>query len=541
MKRGCFWLRPVISKACCVLAALSMQAVVGACVADDLTCQLELKLVDQATGQELPGIVRCTESDGEPVPLEPLLNRGYGIERRGGVHDWFVLPAATTIEVPAERLEFQALSGLETERSEVSVDLTGKGEAELAIKLVRFFDPLGAGQVAGNTHLHLRRMSKEQADRYLREVPLADGLDIVFLSYLERAIDDLEYTSNNYTPDDLRRLSTELLRFGHGEEHRHNFEGYGEGYGHILLLDIPHIIRPVSIGPGIMREGTDAPPLQQGIDEAKAGGGTIVWAHDRYGLEDIPNWLTGRVDANNIFDGGTRGSYKDSFYRYLNIGLKVPFSSGTDWFIYDFSRAYVLADRALTPREWLAELAAGRSYITNGPLLEFHVDGHRLGDTIELDQPAQLKIEARCVGRIDFQRIELVRNGSVVETQESQRVAQHFVADATWEIEIDAPCWLALRCPPPPVANDPTLQEPVPLNEYDGPLFAHTSPIYVTLAGEMPFDSSVAAELHREMQEALHHIADHAVFAEDEEREQVQAVYSAALGELEARMAAHSR
>ena len=75
----------------------------------------------------------------------------------------------------------------------------------------------------------------------------------------------------------------------------------------------------------------------------------MVWAHNRYGFEDIPNWITGRVNANNIFDGSQHGSYKDSYYRYLNIGLTVPFSTGTDWFIYDFSRVYIMADRPITP------------------------------------------------------------------------------------------------------------------------------------------------------------------------------------------------
>ena len=120
--------------------------------------------------------------------------------------------------------------------------------------------------------LHLMKLSKQQADRYLREVPLADGLEIVFLSYLERAKADLEYTSNKYSLAELARLSHRHLHFGHGQEHRHNFGSHDEGYGHILLLDIPYIIQPVSIGPGITEKGTDYPPLQKGIDERGAWG-----------------------------------------------------------------------------------------------------------------------------------------------------------------------------------------------------------------------------------------------------------------------------
>ena len=242
--------------------------------------------------------------------------------------------------MPATRLEFQALAGLETERASESIDLAGKTQATLRMPLVRFARARANGYVAGNTHLHLMKLSKQQADRYLTEVPLADGLDIVFLSYLERAEADLEYTSNHYTPDELRRLSHEHLRFGHGEEHRHNFDSHGEGYGHILLLDIPYIIQPVSIGPGIMQEGTDGIPLQRGIREARSDGAAVIWCHNTFGHEDLPNWVAGLLDAQNIHDGGEHGGYADTYYRYLNLGMKVPFSTGTDWFIYDFSRVY---------------------------------------------------------------------------------------------------------------------------------------------------------------------------------------------------------
>ena len=46
---------------------------------------------------------------------------------------------------------------------------------------------------AGNTHLHLRDMTKEEADEYLRQLPVADGLKLLFISYLERHKDDQHY------------------------------------------------------------------------------------------------------------------------------------------------------------------------------------------------------------------------------------------------------------------------------------------------------------------------------------------------------------
>ena len=68
-----------------------------------------------------------------------------------------------------------------------------------------------------------------------------------------------------------------------------------------------------------------------------------------------------RLDPNNLFDGSTLSSYKASFYQYLNAGLRVPFSTGTDWFMYDFSRAYGRVEDNLPAACWLKGLSAGRA------------------------------------------------------------------------------------------------------------------------------------------------------------------------------------
>ena len=113
------------------------------------------------------------------------------------------------------------------------------------------------------------------------------------------------------------------------------------------------------------------------------------------------------MDAQNILDGGSgeHGSYKDTFYRYLNLGIKVPFSTGTDWFIYDFSRVYVPIEGELTSEKWLDQLLSGRSYITNGTFLEFRAEGHEGGDTIELSEPRTVAVTGRATGRGDFRAV----------------------------------------------------------------------------------------------------------------------------------------
>ncbi len=139
-------------------------------------------------------------------------------------------------------------------------------------------------------------------------------------------------------------------------------------------------------------------------------------------------------------------------------------------------------------------------------------------------------------GRLDFKRIELVQNGRVVRTASSQKQSGHFVATLDAKLKIDEPSWLALRTPPPPVKDDPQLQEPVAENEFGGPLFAHTSPIYVNLAGRGVFDVDTAAGLVEQMKADLQKIQATAVFDNEEQRRRVIHVYEEALQLLQNRL-----
>ena len=521
----------------CLLALLKCQTLpfAGAAEVNASVCSLKLELIDAETGTAIPGLVQLLDANGNRIELPQLLDRGLGLPEKEAIHHWHALAEPTVLSVPQGVLTLRAFSGLETEYADLTIDLTGRDTAHHSIPLTRFFPARRLGWQAANTHVHLKKTSRAETDRYLIECSKADGLDVVFVSYLERPSEHVHYSTNNYTRNQLRALSNKHTSFEHGEEHRHNLSAWEEGYGHVMLLNIPELIKPVSIGPGITDQGTDGIPLRIGIDKARAFDGRVIWCHNAWGLEDIPSWLAGRLDANNIFDGGTHGSYRNSFYRYLNIGLRVPFSTGTDWFMYDFSRVYVNSDAVLTPEQWLAHLAEGRSYISNGPLLEFSVDGKKLGDDVSLAEPGEVHVVGRVVGRIDFQHLELIQGGRVIETVKSRSVAGHYEAALDVTIAVNQPGWLALRTPPPS-APDIGLVEKTTVNEYGRELFSHTSAIFVDVAGKRVFDRGVAEELLAEMSRNRRLIEGRAKFADDHERAKVLTVYDEAIENLKARL-----
>jgi len=511
---------------------------------------LLLETVDADTGKPVPSLIRITDGEGRVIQLSSLLNRGIGLRKNHPASQWYCHNGEEAVKDVQGDLMVEAFAGPEYEMTKGSMRVRAGEHAGMKLKLKRITNPRATSWRSGNTHLHIMKLTRAQADQYLRTVPRSDGLELVFVSNLRRAKAELEYITNEHRAADLKKLESAGLRFGWGEEHRHNYGGGGQGYGHVMLLNIRNLVRPVSIGPGIMLKGTDDPPLQKGLREARAQDATVVWCHNSFGLEDIPNWFSGMVDAQNIFDGGTHDSYEKTFYRYLNVGLRVPFSTGTDWFMYDFSRVYVRMAGELTPERWLMGLRKGRSYISNGPLLELRCDQNDIGDVIAIDKPRKLVFRGRARGRNDFRKLQLVYNGRVMAEAPSKLSGDnanrdtggHHSAIVNWTLNADKPGWVALRVD----SGFATLPATAPValkgkgvNEFGQGLFGHTSPIYIDYAGRRVFRPGTAKALVKEMESAVDEILKRSRFAGDAEKMQVLRVYEQGIAALERRLIAN--
>jgi len=513
-------MRNKLPAACC--AGLLLLGAVLAARTGPGAVALRLRLVDADTGKDLAGIIRAYR-DGQDTPerLPGLLDRFRGLEKtRLG---WYVLPAGgADVTLPPTSLRLEAVSGLESALATATVDPRRDREAVVRVPFV--FRPEASRLVPGNTHLHLRGLSRAESDDYLRQVPAADGLKVLFISYLERVKDDLLYITNRYPVGDLKEFAATGVLLNNGEEHRHNFSAHGQGYGHVMLLGLRELVRPASVGPGLTGAGFDDRPLRTGIDEARRQGGTVIWCHNTNGHEDVPSALTGRLHALNVFDGSRTGSYEDNYYRYLNIGLRLPISTGTDWFLYDFSRVYARVDKRLTVQSWLEAVRAGRCVASNGPLLTLRVDGRAPGDVIDLPRARSLRIAAEALGRHDFQKLQLIFNGKVVATQPARPDRDRYRAVIDRDLALDGPGWFAVRI------------ESTTRNELGNVLYGHSSPVYVTLAGESHFDVEAARGLVQQLEEARAEIPRRGRFSDPAAQQKVLSLYDEALSDLAGRI-----
>jgi hypothetical protein len=154
------------------------------------------------------------------------------------------------------------------------------------------------------------------------------------------------------------------------------------------------------------------------------------------------------------------------YYQLLNCGFRLPASSGTDWWIYDHNRVFVQVEGAFTYRSWIAGLRAGRTFVSNGPLLELTVNGRGPGATLDAAEP--LKVIATAVSRLPFERLEIVQDGEIVAEQAAvgQREAR-----LEREIPVERGGWIAARVFSRSKTHAATQ------------VFAHTSPVYYRVSG----------------------------------------------------------
>jgi hypothetical protein len=159
----------------------------------------------------------------------------------------------------------------------------------------------------------------------------------------------------------------------------------------------------------------------------------------------------------------------DVYYKFLNSGFRMPVSAGSASGVkaapLGYNRVYVKLDGAFDYRRWFRALKAGRSFATNGPMLFLSVEGKEPGDVLTLPTNGRhsVRIKAEVSSQNPLDRLEIVFKGRTLRVlRGTHRISADFTMD------VDETGWFAARAFERP---DRTVR------------FAHTSPIYVDVAG----------------------------------------------------------
>jgi hypothetical protein len=124
---------------------------------------------------------------------------------------------------------------------------------------------------------------------------------------------------------------------------------------------------------------------------------------------------------------------------------------------------------------WFEALKKGRTFATNGPLIEFTLGGQRVGDELKLEgAPAAVPFTAKLRSIVPVDHFEVVCNGRVAEALTLTGARDS--ADIAGTLPLKESGWCVLR------ASSEDAEYPV-LDNY---VYATTSPVYVTMGGKSP-------------------------------------------------------
>lgn len=416
-----------------------------------------------------------------------------GVPRKWDVHHRpFFHAEDVVIAVPAGPLHVVAARGLEFERLEVDVHPSAGETATVEYRPDRRFDPPATGWYGGDLHVHLNYSGDHVlAPADAARMQLGEGLHLMNLTagnlggslVYDREL--LEATAGADLPwsgDDV------LARAG--LEFRNDLLGHVHGLGLTGVPEVPHTGHEGSDHPW------DWPPNSSACAEMRALGATTTYAHPAFSplaggdtgaffaaartvearelVADAALGLVDSVEVVSCFDD--RGAVV-LYHQLLSCGLRLAATAGTDVFLSfahgpgvasnppGWGRVYAqLGGAGLSVAAFQDAVRAGRTLVTNGPWLTLDVDGHGPGAVLDRQAGERLRVRATVVGSgVD----RLVLHGPDGELSATGGdVLEH-------EVALDGGgLWLA--------AAAYGGQDPHTLG---APVFAHTSPVYVDVAG----------------------------------------------------------
>jgi hypothetical protein len=165
------------------------------------------------------------------------------------------------------------------------------------------------------------------------------------------------------------------------------------------------------------------------------------------------------------------------YYEFLNLGLRLTASAGSDFpwgGAIGEARVYAYTDpeEGFDTDRWFESFSAGRTFVSNGLILDFRVDGQLPGTEIDAVEGQRLSVSARVSGHPAFdtpRELEVVRFGRVVETASSSDPSTTEL-ELSFEVSADDGFWIAARA-----------------FGWDGSA-AHSGPIWVVREGLRPWD-----------------------------------------------------
>jgi hypothetical protein len=449
---------------------------------------LRLIVVDARTQARLPSRLSVRSEDGRHfAPDDGWMHGDDGFDRRERNFEFNYFHASGTafVTMPKGQATIEVMHGVEYEPVSQDVAVAAGETTTVRIPLRRIDDPAARGWVSGDLHVHMNyggtyRATPQSLVRQAR----AEGVRVVenLIVNKEGRIPDVGHFSGRPDP-----ASTRDVLLVHDEEFHTSY------WGHTGMLGLTkHLLLPNYAAYAGTAAASLVPTNADVLRLARAQGAVTGYVHPfdaRPAPEDMTRPLTNAFPvalASGLVDYYEAVGFVDDYmatqqvwYAALNCGYRVAAGAGTDAMSnfaslrgpVGINRVYARVIGTLTHRAFLDALKAGRTFATNGPLLQLSVNGRGPGDELTRSGPTRLTARVRLRSMVPVDHLEIIHNGTVVRTIPTTGAGRS--ADATVSLEANATGWFLLR------AWSDSAHHPV----LDLMPMATTSPVYVTIAG----------------------------------------------------------
>jgi hypothetical protein len=494
--------------------------------------RFEARVVDDASGRPLAARVAVADVHGKFVEIEGDHAHVDYLQKR-----WCYVDGGFSLTLPAGGVSLEVRRGFETlPFTERVTDQDAGGTIRRTFRLRRWRDLGAEGYMQGDIHAHLPVPA--EAHWQMR----AEDLNALTLLYLPATEDPIAV--NGCFTGKLDRHSTPGCEILVGEEIQ-DFH-----MGHLNLIGLNRLLEGYDQMGGGLEYWRTAPhwDLSRAVRQARAQDATIVWAHmSSLPGQQLPVALAlGWLDAIELVtwndpaelpnhwgpwlsSGFPQAEFPvlrgvDLYYQCLNAGFRVPLAAGTDKFFEEIplgsNRTYAKVAGHASHSNWLAGIRAGRGFVSNGPLLEFDVDGRQSGDVVSFSEPCPIRARVTARSILPFNTLEIVCNGSVIGHKTVP--PPHALPDGgvyALSIEttatLDRSSWIAAR-----VIDHPDLRNRILPRNLS--VFAHSGPVYFLRDGRDVREQASIDYLRRYVEGFVRWLDTRPPFFREEDREQAR-------------------
>ena len=360
--------------------------------------------------------------------------------------------------VPVGSYQLVATKGIEYRMLNKTIEVRADETTRKTYRLKRYVDMPRKGWYSGDVHIHNLRRQEHDSVQLLAQ---SRAEDVHVANILK-----MGNVAETYFPQ---------YAWGKAGRHQRGVHTLVPGQEDPRTLTLGHTIhlnleRPV-------RFADDYLNYHRVFEAVAAQGGISGFAHAAGGEYGVVEGMTmqaafGLLDFGEVMQAGEIGT--DAWFALLNLGYRFSPAAGTDYPYLDHPgavRNYVETGPDYSVDAWFSGLEQGRTFVTNGPILDLTVSGHTIGGEARVDSGDQLNVSAGAVLNPDIGtlvRLELIKHGEVIARESSAEGAENLTLRFSEDAQESA--WYVVR------AHGQKLG-------HSGSINAISAPVYVVVDG----------------------------------------------------------